>query len=422
MKEGRKMNGKKAWTITIVAVLCFMVNSTSEQRVPPLLPVLTDQLGLNLVQGGWLMSAYGIASCLISVPAAYFLMKLRPKLSMAVAISSTAIGAIIGTFSENYPVLLVGRVLDGLGTGFIAVVVASIIAEWFTPDKRGLPNAVMLGSYPVACLTMLNIAAPLESRFSWHGIWGLGIILGSLVLLAALFLIPNNQPYSESFAAQQNSENIADLQNKEKIKLSIVLKAAPLWLVFIAFNCFDIGFYGLTTYMPTLMVDTLGAPLATANGVVSLLMVVMIPSSILCGYLLGKVKNRRFLPAFGLAGLTVVLYGSFNSTSLPMAIAFMLAGGFFTAFIPSSLFTIGAETIANPAYIGICVAITSFGQNMGVAVGPLYVGTIVESSGNVWTSAAIPSAIVTLIGAVCCLLIKTKDNKVYNQEYWTKEV
>lgn len=408
MKEvaTKLLNSRKAWMVGFIVFICFCVNEMSEQRVPPVLPLITEDMNLSVSEGGWLQSMFGWASLIAALPAGWFLAKLGPKKAMAISVAFCCVSGVIGGLTESYIVLLVARFLSGFGVGLVAVIAATVVDEWFTPEKRGLPNAILIAFYPIACIFMLNSSAGIAEAFSWHGVWWLGAILCAVVVVVVLFLLPDRKPYSELHHGEENQ----DAKPKEPMKISVLVKNRSLWFIVIAFMCFDIAYVGLMTYAPSMMMDNLGVPLETANQITSTLNIVNMFVVVVNGWLLNKlsIKNRKFLPAIGLAGLGVGAFLCFNATTAMMAICFMVIAGVFTSFISSSLFTIGPDTNPNPLYLGAIVAIVTFGQNLGVAIGPLFVGAIVEAAGNVWTAAALPVLITGLIGAVFCLFIKVK--------------
>lgn len=408
------MNGKRAWAVTAVVCACFfVVAAVNGQRIPPVLAVLMAEFGLDLVQGGWLMTIYGIASTIFALPAAFVLLKAGPKGALALSVGISALGGIIGAFAGDWTMLMVGRFVDGIGQGLMCVITTAIVAEWFTPEKRGIPTSVLISSFPVGIIFIMNVAAPLTNAFGWQGVWWIGIIISIVCLVLALVVIPNSRPYTESVMGQGGTETE---KSSGKISMSVVLKSGSLWLVALAFVAFNLAYYGLTAYMPLLMVDNIGVPLDTANLISSLIAVTMIPGSLIAGYLLGKVKSRKIVPAVASALLAIIYYVVFFSDTTVMASALMLIAGFVAGFIPGALFTIAPDTIPNPLYIGVCMTIATFGQNLGVSIGPVLMGSIVEGAGNVWTAAALPTALVSFMGAVCCILIRNKKKNGVKQQ------
>lgn len=407
--ESSRLNSKKSWAVAIVVFICFFVVETSEQRVPPILTVLSDSMSLSVVDGGWLMSALGWASMIAALPAAWLLTKLRPKLTMALAVAFPLISGIIGGITESFAVLCLARVLSGCGIGVLGVICAFIIDEWFTPEKRGLPTAILIAMYPISCFFMLNVSPAITESFGWHAVWWLGAILSAITLVIVFARLSNERPYSETH--QEELAKAEQEASAEKVKVGKLVGTPSLWFVVLAFLCFDIAYYGLTTYMPSVLVETFDASLDFSGLLTSLLSAVMIPAVVLNGVLLDKVgiKNRKFLPAVGLAGLGIGAMLAFHAPSVEIAAVAMVVAGFFTGFISSSLFTIGPDTIPRPAYIGIVVALVTLFQNAGIAVGPLVIGSIVEGAGNVWAAAGIPCLVIGLLGTVLCLLINNKE-------------
>lgn len=399
MKE--QLNSRKSWIVAIIVFVCFFVVETSEQRVPPVLTVLSEDMGLSVVQGGWLMSAFGWASLVSALPAAWFLVKLKPKLTMALAVVLPLVAGVVGGLSDSFAVLCFARVLSGFGVGVLGVICASIIDQWFTPDKRGLPTGIMVATYPLACFFMLNVSPFVSESFGWRGIWWMGFGTSVACLVIVLVFLSNESPYSDVAAQERKTE---------RVSLAQVLATPGLWCVLIGFACFDIAFYGVTTYMPSVLADNLGASMEEANFVSSIMMAVLVPAAVLNGFLLGKVKieNRRLLPAFGLAGLGVAGFVAFQTTSFAGAAAAMTAAGFCAGFCSGSFFTIGPDTVPNPAAIGIVVALVTLFQNLGIAIGPLVTGTCVEAAGDMWSAAGIPTLAVGLFGALICLFIRVR--------------
>ncbi len=60
----------------------------------------------------------------------------------------------------------------------------------------------------------------------------------------------------------------------------------------------------------------------------------------------------------------------------------LVAVGFVTCFVPPNLFTMGPNSLPGAAYAAAILAIVTFGQNLGMVLGPIVVGYIVEFAGN----------------------------------------
>lgn len=397
------LDGRKAWSVAILVFICFFVVETGEQRVPPILPVLYDEMGLSILEGGTLQSVLGWGSLISALPAAWILLKAKPKLTMGIAVAMPAASGIIGAVWDTYVGLCVSSCLSGLAIGILGVICASIIDEWFSPEKRGLPNGILLGTYPVSVLFMLYGSPVLCEQFGFQSIWWAGAVIAAIGIVIVFLFLPNNSPYSEAHSGGEQ-------QGVEKVKVSTLLKNKNLWMVLLGFGLFDVTFYGLNTYSPSILTDNLNADLELANLVTSVMFIALIPANVITGLLLNKagVRNRKFIPAIGLIGLGVGVLLAFTTDSLNTAIVALIVAGVATGMCPSSFFTIGPDCIKSPAYIGIIVALVTLFQNLGIAIGPLVAGGLVEAAGNNWAAAGIPLAVISIAGAVACLLINNK--------------
>ena len=82
--------------------------------------------------------------------------------------------------------------------------------------------------------------------------------------------------------------------------------------------------------------------------------------------------------------------------------------GLHCTFVPVSLYTIGPDIIPSAAYAAIILAIVTFGQNLGMTLGPLVVGYIVDAFGGNFTACSIPLALLAAVGGFIMLFVKAK--------------
>ena len=71
------------------------------------------------------------------------------------------------------------------------------------------------------------------------------------------------------------------------------------------------------------------------------------------------------------------------------------------------IFHLASATIPSAAYAAIIIAIVTFGQNIGMTLGPLVVGYIVDAAGA-FEACAVPLGILAVIGGIIMLFVKVK--------------
>lgn len=397
-------SSRKAWLAFLGGSVIYFVNSACLYKVPPIIIQLSDSLNLSVSQAGWLMSIMTLFGLVLAIPAGLVLMKLGCKWATVLTAVINLLGSLIGTTAHSFGALMVGRALEGVALGLICVVALSIITSFFPPEKRGVPNGLIQIFFTTSIFMMMNIAAPITNTFNWQGVWWFTNVASVIGVLAAYFFIP--QKKDEPVYA----ENTNGSQTLEKINYTKLLRSGSLWCVVIAFIGFNIGYFGITTYMPTYLVEGLKVNQATANLAVSWNGLAGIPALLLAGYLLDKVgiKKRKFIPAITMIILAISYFFAFKVTGIGTATFVLIFIGFVCCVIPPSLFTIGPDIISNPSYATMIVAIVTLGQNLGMTLGPLVVGYIVELSGGNWAASSMPITVFALIGAALCFLIRVR--------------
>ncbi len=402
--EQKKYQPRVAWMALIGGLLIYFVNSAAQYKVPPIMIDLNNALGLSIVQSGWLMSVMSLLGLILAIPAGFIIMKLGVRWATVLAAAFQLLGSLIGTFATGFEIMMVGRALEGVALGLCNVTGFAVVAAFFPPEKRGLPNSLNTACFTVSVFMMMNIAVPIYDAFDWQGVWWFINILSLLALLAAFFFIPSKD--KEVDFDSTSSDNAP----KEKINYKTLLSNPSVYIVAIIFIVFNIGFYGISTYMPTYLVEGVGADQATANLAVSWQSLIGLPAAIIVGILLDntKVAKRKYIAGIVMIMLAVCYAVAFKMPSVETATFLLIFMGFICTFVPVSLYTIGPDIIPKAAYAAIILAIVTFGQNLGMTLGPLVVGYIVDAAGGAWSACALPMGILALIGGVIAFFIKVQ--------------
>ena len=402
--KNQTFNAKVAWVAMIAGLFIYFAVSCLRYQVPPITIDLQNALGLSLTEIGWLSSILGIVSLILAVPAGYIVMSLGVRRAIALTGAIGLVGTLIGGFATDFTLLMVGRVFQGTAMGLDAVISFQVVAAFFPPEKRGLPNSFVSASYVFAYFLMMNIAVPLVNATGephWQNLWYFcdGVCL--LAIILAYVCVPKkaDEPFSG------NAEG-------EKVPRGATLKVWThpwVWLPAITFILFNIGYFGIATYYPTFLVEKVGADQAVANLVVSLNALVGVPGAVVAGIAMNKlsVPKRKYFPAFTMVFLALCYLVAFSIPNLMLAIVLMLLVGFTCCFVPPSLYTIGPDIIKAPSLTAIAIAVVTLGQNLGMSIGPVALGAIVDMTGD-WTALGIPTCIMALVGALACFLIKIK--------------
>jgi len=205
-------------------------------------------------------------------------------------------GSALCLVAPSLPLLLAGRLLQGLGVSAPTTLALTIIGDLFQGDKQ-----VKLFSIMNSMVTLTMAAAPLagaflSERFGWRANFGLIFGGGALASLLVALVVPESHPreHRQPFSLRSMGENYGTLLASRQFlgtALGLVLLATPYFL-FIA-------------TIPFLFLETLALPMARyvyfQGAVVGLFAVL----SLLVPTLVGRVDARKMT----LASISLTLLG-----------------------------------------------------------------------------------------------------------------
>ena len=125
------------WVILIVTLLAFVAFAFSFQIVPPLIPSILREFNITNAEAGWLMSAVLIPGLLLGVFVSNLIRRLGAKMTILLSLTLVILGTLSSSAANSYAVLLLGRLILGLGGAIILPTTPSIISQWFDKEELG---------------------------------------------------------------------------------------------------------------------------------------------------------------------------------------------------------------------------------------------------------------------------------------------
>jgi DHA2 family lincomycin resistance protein-like MFS transporter len=151
-------------------------------------PIMEDfGIGVSTVQ--WLAGAYMLGAG-VMVPISAFLYRSIPTRRLFLSVVALfIIGSIIGGLALNFPVLLIGRIIQALGTGLLIPVGMNITLEVAPRQKLGICMGLMGAMTTLGPSLSIVIAGALLSVFSWHSLLWVFAGLSTLCFLCGAAIL-----------------------------------------------------------------------------------------------------------------------------------------------------------------------------------------------------------------------------------------
>jgi len=173
------------WLIAAtVALAAFMeVLDTSIANVA--LPHIAGDLGASTSQGTWVLTSYLVSNAIILPVGAWASSVIGRKNFFLLCITIFTVASFLCGIAPTLPILLLARVLQGVGGGGLQPMAQAIMADSFEPRKRGLAFS-LYGLVAVLAPSLgPTIGGLITDNYSWRWIFYINVPVGIL----AFFLV-----------------------------------------------------------------------------------------------------------------------------------------------------------------------------------------------------------------------------------------
>jgi MFS family permease len=175
----------------MIAVLTAsgLIAAFMQTLVVPIIPHLPELLDTTTVDAQWVLTSTLLAAA-ISTPISGRLGDMYGKRRMVlVLLAILVLGSIISALSVTLIPMLVGRTLQGISLGVIALGI-SVLRDVIHPKNLAAAVALVSATLGVGGAVGLPVAAVIAQNFDWHLLFWMAAILGFLAFFAVLAIIP----------------------------------------------------------------------------------------------------------------------------------------------------------------------------------------------------------------------------------------
>ncbi len=177
------------WLIaSVVSIATFMlVLDTSIANVA--LRQIAGSLAAGVDESTWVITTYLVASAIIIPISGWLSEVIGRKRYYMMCVALFTIASLLCGLATNLPMLIVFRVLQGLGGGGMAPSEQAIIADTFPPAKRSAAFALYGVAVIVAPTVGPTIGGWITDNYSWHWIFFINVPVGIISLLLVQWLV-----------------------------------------------------------------------------------------------------------------------------------------------------------------------------------------------------------------------------------------
>jgi EmrB/QacA subfamily drug resistance transporter len=188
------MEQQQRTRILVILFLGVLMGALDIAIVGPALPSIRRDFGIDERVASWVFTTYVLFN-LISVPLMAKLADVFGRRTLYIVdVALFATGSLIVALSPIFPIMIVGRMAQGLGAGGVFPVASAVIGDTFPPEKRGSALGIIGAVFGIAFLVGPILAGVILAFTSWHWLFLLNLPIAALVIVFALRVLPAVRP------------------------------------------------------------------------------------------------------------------------------------------------------------------------------------------------------------------------------------
>jgi MFS transporter, FSR family, fosmidomycin resistance protein len=362
----------------------------------PLFPWIKESFGLSYAELGLLMTVFFVVSGVGQALAGFLVDRIGARTVLFLGVGLLAIAAMVLSQAQNYPMLLAGSMLAGMGNSVFHPADYTLLNKRVSPPRLGHAFSVhgITGNLGWAAAPLF--LATIAGLSSWRVALMAAAFIPMTVLLV-LFIYRDVLRTEEIKAAVMPSAG-------EKAKGSALefMRVPAVWMCFAFFFIIAMALGGIQSFSSASLHSLYGMSLAAATAGYTAYMLASAGGMVVGGFLAARTSRHDRTIAIGFTGAGIVSL-LIASGMAPAWLVIVLMGlvGFGSGIAgPSRDLLIRAAAPKNAT--GRVYGVVYSGLDLGLSISPLLFGALMDANHPAWVFIGIgifqTMAILTAIG------------------------
>src|SRR5699024_1855602 len=154
-------------------------------------PKIMVEFSINSTEVQWLTTSFMLTVAILIPITAFFIDKFKTRTLMISAISLFFTGTFIGLIAPSFPILIAGRIIQGMGSGIMIPLMQTILFLIYPKEKRGFAMGFAGMVINVAPAIGPPLSGVLIKYFKWRSLFLLTLPIALLILLLVIMFMRN---------------------------------------------------------------------------------------------------------------------------------------------------------------------------------------------------------------------------------------
>lgn len=195
MKESEKrIDAKLVLSILAAGIMSFS-GVVVETAMNVTFPTLMKEFGIGTSTVQWITTGYLLVLAIIIPASSYLKKRFKMKAMFVTAVCMFILGTVMAAAAPVFPVLLGGRLIQGVGTGIALPMMFNIVLEQVPENRLGLMMGIATLITAIAPAVGPSLGGVIVSYFGWRMIF---VALLPLLILSFLFGVTSMRQVTET--------------------------------------------------------------------------------------------------------------------------------------------------------------------------------------------------------------------------------
>ena len=394
----KSIKNKKTLISTFSVCCSVFLFTIGQGATNPILPILVQDLGATTSMTGFVVGIFGAGRFLTNLPAGLAAQKIGIKPILVIGPAIASLGYYLTGYFDSTPLILLSRLITGLGGGIHFVGAGIYLREISTLENRGR----ILSLQTISILTGQTIGPIIGGYIGEKYGLNSAFIFASIALIIGIVLI-----LTTVIEPSVKKKNQTKNTNTQKESLSNVI------LIFLKSGLIPIGLMTISTFfhrsggrftVAPLFIKYKGFTPSNIGTFFSITSLSQLTSSSISGYLVDKLGRKTpIIPGVLIILISLFLFDKSDSNQMLLYVAILFGLG--EGLLNASTNTLFADK-APKGYEGVTMGLLRTFGDLGFMIGPPILGFIIQKWN--YTSALITDGVILLVFSTLVILFTTE--------------
>jgi DHA2 family multidrug resistance protein len=186
------------WAIVLSASFAAILEVIDVSIVNVALPYMQGNLGATLSEIGWVSTGYSIANVIVIPLSAWLGFRFGKKRYFVFSLVAFTLASILCGFATSLSMLIIGRVLQGLGGGGLLAKAQGLMFETFPREEQAKASMVFTLGVIAGPAIGPALGGYLTDNFGWRWIFFINVPLGIMAVLMCSTFLPPDDPHART--------------------------------------------------------------------------------------------------------------------------------------------------------------------------------------------------------------------------------